>query len=383
MPAMLLLRVLLLRVLLLLLLLLSSLCCTGGSKRGVFWAVGRDSPSAVDFLLGNNTRHWANTSLPVSEMTRGILQCCNSVAINRSGHLLADYHNATQGQLRPGAFAPFRQRDVDVFVDIGAAEGAGGLNCSNVPQSGSPNSTCVTPAQICQAALLRKEAFAAEVLALTMDHNLSGVTVDWEYQYGNNQTCFAALWRHVSGVLSVHQKAFAPFVNNGGGWQGPDWYVSTEWDYWSYLPWASRLLNMGSYRVKTPDDTGSVVPVPCASVPDWHRFTENATGRWCGLEGTIADMLGKGATPAQIVPAVWMDQCVNGTATKTGWTESVLREFLEFAGQQGIRELAVWTDSAINSGGPNGDQMDDPGLATCPWFVPALLEWSGDGAAAR
>jgi hypothetical protein len=40
-------------------------------------------------------------------------------------------------------------------------------------------------------------------------------------------------------------------------------------------------------------------------------------------------------------------------------------------------------DRAINSGGPNGDQMDDPGLATCPWFVPALLEWSGDGAAAR
>jgi len=154
------------------------------SQRGVFWAVGRESPSAVDFLLGNNTRHWANTSLPVSEMTRGILQCCNSVAINRSGHLLADYHNATQSQLRPGAFAPFQQRDVDVFVDIGAAEGAGGLNCSNVPQSGSPNSTCVTPAQICQAALLRKEAFAAEVLALTMDHKLSGVTVDWEFNTG-------------------------------------------------------------------------------------------------------------------------------------------------------------------------------------------------------
>jgi hypothetical protein len=253
---------------------------TDDASRGVYWAVGQVSPNTVDFLLGQNTLHWANTSLAVSTITRGILQCCNSVAINRSGHLQHDYHNATRNQLQPAIFAPFRQRNLDVFVDVGAVEGPTGLNCSNVPESGSANSTCVTPAQICQAALSRKDLFAAEVLELTLAYNLSGVSVDWEFQYGNNQTCFAALWKHVAGVLAAHSKEFAPWVNNGGGWQGPSWYVSTEWNYWSYLPFADKLLNMGSYRATTVDKTGSLVPVKCDTIHGWHRFTENATGRW-------------------------------------------------------------------------------------------------------
>ena len=172
---------------------------------------------------------------------------------------------------------------------------------------------------------------------------------------------------------------FAPWVDNGGGWQGPDWYVPTEWDYWSYLPWASRLINMGSYTAIGPAwKEGGLKPVACASLPHGDPATLNSTGRWCGLEGTIVDMLHRGnATPAQIVPAIWMDRCYsNGSMTHTGWTDTVLHEFLGFAAEKGITTIAVWTDGAMNGGGPRGNQMDDPKLATCQWFVPALVAWA-------
>ena len=119
-------------------------------------------------------------------------------------------------------------------------------------------------------------------------------------------------------VLAKHSKGFAPWVNDGGGWQGPAWYVSTEWNYWSYIPFATKLLNMGSYKERTADKTGSVLPVRCDTIPHWQRFTVNATGRWCGLEGTVTDMLAKNVSAQQIVPAVWMDEC-NGNGTICNW----------------------------------------------------------------
>eukprot|EP01052_Picozoa_sp_SAG31_P003311 SAG31_NODE_126_length_23665_cov_6.178987_6_plen_412_part_00 len=152
------------------------------ATRGIYWAVEQVSPTTLDFLLGQNSRRWGNTTLSVSGMTHGILQCCNTVAVNRTGHLVVDYLNATQNQLRPGIYAPFRERSLDVYIDVGPVEGAGGLNCTNTPASGSANSSCVTPAQICQAALSRRDQFAAEVLALTLDYNVSGISVDWEIQ---------------------------------------------------------------------------------------------------------------------------------------------------------------------------------------------------------
>jgi hypothetical protein len=354
-------------------------------RRGIYWAVGdvtaRGPASVSDFLLGTNKGHWANTSESVSNITTGILQCCSSVVINGTGHLL----NLLTSELTPGAFQSYRDKDIDVFVDIGALQGGGGLNCSNVPASGAKNSSCVTPANICGAALARKDAFAEEVLALVAEYNVSGVSIDWEFQYGNNQTCFAALWKHVTSVIarSGQNFGFAPWVNNGGGWQGPDWYVPTEWDYWSYLPWANRLINMGSYTATGPAwKEGGLKPVACASLPHGDPATLNSTGRWCGLEGTIVDMLERGnATPAQIVPAVWMDRCfTNGSMTQTGWTDTILREFLDFATEKDIITIAVWTDGAMNGGGPRGDMMDDPGLATCTWFVPALQAWANPDA---
>ena len=95
------------------------------------------------------------------------------------------------------------------------------------------------------------------------------------------------------------------------------------------------------------------------------------------MEGTVIDMLAMNVSAQKIVPAVWMDQCNrNGTTTKTGWSKSILREFLAFVAEKGVTSIAVWTDGAMDSGGPNGNQMDDPALATCEWFVPTLLAWA-------
>ena len=122
---------------------------------------------------------------------------------------------------------------MEVYIDIDPAEGehersnatvgqpggpAIGLNCSNPPTATQKN--CVTPGDICSAALARKDDFAAEVLAFVLSRNVSGISIDWEYAYGNNQSCMVSLFSFVAAQLAPHGKGFAPWVSNGGGWQG-------------------------------------------------------------------------------------------------------------------------------------------------------------------
>ena len=73
--------------------------------------------------------------------------------------------------------------------------------------------------------------------------------------------------------------------------------AADEWNYTAYLPFADHLMNMADYWVtghgEGPGGYGynrSMAPYECKH----HR------GRWCGLEGTIVDMLTFGATPEQV-----------------------------------------------------------------------------------
>eukprot|EP01043_Picozoa_sp_COSAG02_P057745 COSAG02_NODE_7064_length_3201_cov_43.745003_3_plen_389_part_00 len=360
-----------------------------GRKRGIEWAAGNGESTLHPFLLGSNPQHWANTSLAVSDFTTGVMQCCAGLGINLTGHLLEVYPSQTQLQM----YTPFIQRGMEVYIDIDPAEGeheranasvgqpggpAIGLNCSNPPTATQKH--CVTPGDICNAALARKEGFAEEVLAFVLSRNVTGISIDWEYSYGNNQSCMVALFSYVAAQLAPHGKGFAPWVSNGGGWQSSPGDADAEWDYWSYLPFATKLLNMGSYEVtgdSNPKGNRSVTPVLCTNLPS-DPATINPVGRWCGLEGTIVDMLAKGAKPSQIVPGLWMDPCHHsGTLTMSGWTKPVLRQFLEFAGGAGITSIAIWTDGAMSQlPYPNGN----PSLSTCNWFVPELWRWvQGDG----
>ena len=62
-----------------------------------------------------------------------------------------------------------------------------------------------------------EEAFAAEVLAFALEWGVSGISVDWEYSYGNNQTCFKALVVRPRGDCAARQ-GFCTLGSNGGGW---------------------------------------------------------------------------------------------------------------------------------------------------------------------
>ena len=230
------------------------------NQRGLRWAVSAANPGIDDFLLHGNNGSWANTSLSVTNATVGIdagfMPCGAALVINRSGHLLESYPctlNATR-------FAKWRAAGMFATVDIGPAHGchesscpdrnltiAAGLNCSNPPRPDQHN--CVTPGDLCRAALARKGDFSAELLDYLLSHDLDGVTLDWENPYGNDMPCFRELWMHVKAVIGSHGKTFAPWVSNGGAYtplKGNDDY---EWNYTAYLPFADRLLNMASYWV--------------------------------------------------------------------------------------------------------------------------------------
>ena len=122
----------------------------------------------------------------------------------------------------------------------------------------------------------------------------------------------------------------------------------------------------GAYGDAYPGRARSVAPVPCTLVPGGDPATVNPVGRWCGIEGSIVDMLAKGARPDQIVPALWIGECVpNGTMTHSGWTQPKVRDFLDFVGGVGVSTIAIW-DLVVSAGG----------LPTCTWFVPELRRWA-------
>jgi hypothetical protein len=322
------------------------------SRRGLRWAVSAAKPGIDDFLLHDNNGSWANTSLSVTNATLGIdagfMPSGAALVINRSGHLFESYPCT----LNASRFAKYRAAGMFATVDVGPADDsherscpdmnltvAAGLNCSNPPRPNEHN--CVTPGDLCRAALARKEDFSAELLDYLLRHDLSGVTIDWENPYGNDMPCFRELWMHVKAVIGPHGKSFNPWVSNGGAYTPSRGNADYEWNYTAYLPFADQLLNMADYWVTGHGEAPvgynysrdgnygynrSITPVPC----------HDHEGRWCGLEGTIVDMLKFGATAAQVVPAVWMARCFpNGTMTLTGWTQPKLREFLAFAGTKG------------------------------------------------
>ena len=375
------------------------------AQRGIQWAVGAvglgGPADPAPFLLGSNPHRWGNTSLSVSDITTGVLQCCSGLVINITDHLLEAYPSQTWLH----QYDAYAAASMAAYIDIDPAEGeheranatvgepggpAIGLNCSNPPTAAEMKKGCITPADICSAALARKEAFADEVLAFVLSRNVTGVSVDWEYAYGNNQTCFAALWAHVAAVLAPHGREFAPWISNGGGWSSTRGDADAEWDYQSYLPFASKLINMGSYEAygeAYPNKNRSLVPVPCVDVPGGDPATVNPVGRYCGLEGTIVDFLKRGARLDQILPALEMTECCggfhaqnctgpdgyghDGVMTTAGWTQPVLRAFLKYIAASNISTVAIWTNGAM-SAGPNAPTWGDPGLATCPWFIEEL-----------
>lgn len=152
-------------------------------------------------------------------------------------------------------------------------------------------------------------------------------------------------------------------------------------DYQKLLPFAAQLMNMGSYSPVGasfgPGNQRSIEPVRCTNRSAGVVEPSTApAGRWCGLGGTVKDILVHGGKPSQLSPGIWMDVCEpSGLKTLQGWTEATLKTFLEYAGNAGATTVTMWSGLTVSHKPLN--QTIPAAMSTCPWFIPTLLDWVG------
>jgi hypothetical protein len=190
------------------------------------------------------------------------------------------------------------------------------------------NST-VSAADVCRTTLARKEAYAAELIAIATHENVQGFTLDWEDATGNDVGCFNALWGYVASALKPHGLSVSVSVDDSNH-EGPmdknstdPW--STEWDWLGFVPWAKTLVDMGTYPGSWSNGLSYPAADHVAAFP-----CPNYRVKQCGLEGQVLDMLSHGVNPSgQLSPGIWPLPCAaNGTVTGNGWTE--VRTFVLF-----------------------------------------------------
>ena len=159
------------------------------ATRGIRWAVNEPAAVAPWLLHG---AAWANSSRSVSSATVGIV-VLPVFSVNTSGMITASYPD----KLLDGSLSAYATAGHDIILDIGPWVGTvggfvdrsggyagptlAGLNCSSLTtQKEAAEKNCVTPDSIIRAALARKEAFAAEFLALLKESGATGFGTDWE-----------------------------------------------------------------------------------------------------------------------------------------------------------------------------------------------------------
>eukprot|EP00041_Stephanoeca_diplocostata_P010452 m.166306 g.166306 ORF g.166306 m.166306 type:complete len:349 (+) comp18153_c0_seq11:108-1154(+) len=300
----------------------------------------------TDFLLGNNSQHWANTSVVISGRTRSVYQCCNGFLLGAEGKQIYSPGNDTWGQ------RAYSKAGKNVYINIDPAANA-----------------TVTAGDICTTAYARRNEYAHELLTIATQEGIHGYILDWEDAVGNNVTCFNALWGFVSQTLKPYGLTVSASVDNSNH-QGPmdtnstdPW--STEWDWIGYVSWAGVLVDMGTY----PGAWSRGL-----SYPAWMYLESKPcpayTEKQCGIKGQILDMIRQGVAVenGQLSPGLSPALCFpNGTMTQNGWTEDSLTEFLTFLDTTGIRTVTLWFSNAL--------QLYTDSF-TCPWFMPTLLAWA-------
>ena len=163
-------------------------------RKQLRWYIG-NVPRVQDFLLGgpgSNPSGWLNTTLGLgAPITGGVYQCCHGVDIQPNGTLKGYPFNASKPPWNVTAFA---SADIDMYYTITP----GGKD----------------PGAITKAALARADAFAMELLNLTLAYGLAGVHTDWEYANDNDLPSWIALWGRVRKTLAAHGKQVAMSVDD-------------------------------------------------------------------------------------------------------------------------------------------------------------------------
>jgi hypothetical protein len=294
---------------------------------------------AVKFLLDDHP-----------EVCTGILPCCGEIYIQANGSVDFRYPaNASRYQ-------PFLRAGKTVHVTISGES----------PQV--------------DAAFARKEAFVAEVQALALRLNLTGLTLDFEDGRGDNITKWISLWSGVRDALHQQGQTLGSCVcqdvwNRIPNATGSKNYGGANSSAWAFL-WMIQpqlkvfdfVSDMSTYPM-FPEAHGGDVPAYN------HLHAKTCTYNkyeMCGLEGYVQDLLrfGASASSGQASPAVWLGDCApNGALNGQGWDQNVLRQFLSFLDTVGIRSVDVW------SGGAHPESAGH-----CPWeFKAGLRKPGGQG----
>ena len=320
------------------------------SRKQLRWYIG-NVPRVQEFLLGgvgSNKASWLNTSLDLgAPFTGGVYQCCHGVDIQPNGTLKGFPFNASKPPWNVTAFA---EAEIDMYYTI--------------TYSGSD------PGLVTKAALARVDAFALELLNLTLAYGLAGVHTDWETATDNDLPSWIALWGHVKKVFAAHGKQIAMSVDDSDpgkeSTKDKAWSYLTDWDMFVNI--SDVLINMGGYPLGNHKQS-----YPAAEkLQPYHCGNAN---RWCGIEGQVEDMLRHGVDPKfQLQPGISPDGCTttnvssnSSGVTGGGWTEVALGEYLDYLDLKGVRTLTIWTSDAF---------LLPSTTFTCPWFMPMLRNWT-------
>jgi hypothetical protein len=168
----------------------------------------------IRWFVGNSANFGCLLSAQnYSDITDGVIQCCNGVGFNASGGWIGSPADDS-------FFAQFREAGKPVWATVQAYAG----------QAEAPG--------LCTEMVGRKETIAKQMVATALNAKLHGYNVDWETGSNNSVACFVELWSWVGAALRQHGIQLNTDIDQSclklSGFPGPD-CGPTQWSYlWNF-----------------------------------------------------------------------------------------------------------------------------------------------------
>jgi hypothetical protein len=262
-------------------------------------------PKSVGWFLGPvhdlNAEGQSSFLIGTSVADR-VMPCCNALTVRANGTLWNKYvqHNMYTGK--------------EVLVNLGGE------------------------ASVVPAMWARKEAFAHEVLALAVQMNISGFTMDWEFGAVMDWDKWNETMSVVAGVLHSNGKKLGVCIESGCGDNKPSWRGGSNppcATLFRNMLWADKLTDMGTYTTggnTTVSRAAAIKAVECPS-------PLNKVTKWCGLEGQVLNHLqplqsanppqySMGTANGQYSAGLSPNSCTENSTVAGGWTNETLHDFL-------------------------------------------------------
>lgn len=155
-----------------------------------------------------------------TDITDGIIQCCNGFGLNSSF-----------------MFEPFDSPPFQKYLDLG----------KSVHVTIGGNIDDETGDGLCTSVWNNRDQIANAMISSALKTNVTGYNLDWESAVPNNVACFVKVWGYVKAKLQPHGIEFQTDIDNhagGGGDPSPWGYL---WNYGPMIPVFDTFVNMGTY----------------------------------------------------------------------------------------------------------------------------------------